>query len=167
MSGSLRPHGLQQPRLPCPSLSPRVCSNSCTLNQWCYPTISYSAALFSLCFQSFPASGSFPISQLLASGSQSIEASASTTVLPMNIEFVSFRIDWCHLLVVQETLKSLLHQHSSKASVLWRSAFFMVQLSHPYTWLLEKPQLWLYRPLSAKWCYMDDSVCVLAGTLYI
>ena len=132
MSGSLRPHGLQQPRLPCPSLSPRVCSNSCTLNQWCYPTISYSAALFSLCFQSFPASGSFPISQLLASGSQSIEASASTTVLPMNIEFVSFRIDWCHLLVVQETLKSLLHHCNLKAPILQHSAFFMVQLSHPY-----------------------------------
>ena len=59
---------------------------------------------------------------------------------------ISFRMDWLNLLVAQGTLKSLLQHHSSKASVLWRSAFFMVQLSHPYTWLLEKPQLWLYRP---------------------
>jgi len=153
MSGSLWPHGLQHPRLPCPSLSPRVCSNSCTLNQWCYPTISSSAAHFSFCFQSFPASGSFPISQLLASGSQSIEASASTTVLPMNIEFISFRIDWCHLLAVQETLKSLLHCCNLKASVLQHSAFFMVQLSHPYMTIRKTITLTIQTFVSKEICF--------------
>ena len=73
------------------------------------------------------------MSQLLASSGQSIGASASASVLPMNIQdWISFRIDWFDLLAVQGTLKSLLQQHSSKASVLWCSAFFMVQLSHPY-----------------------------------
>ena len=75
---------LQHTRLPCPSLSPGVCSDSCPLSQWCHPTISSSAAFF--CLQSFPASGSFPMSQLFASGSQSIRASASTSFLPMNIQ---------------------------------------------------------------------------------
>ena len=81
---TLRPHGLQHARLPCPPLSPGVCSNSCLLSQWWYPTISSSIAPFSSCLQSFPASGSFPMSQLFASGGQSIGASAS--VLPMNIQ---------------------------------------------------------------------------------
>ena len=86
---------------------------------------------FSFCLQPFPASGSFPTSWLFASGGQSIGASA--LVLPMNIQgFVSFRIDWFDLLAVQGTLKSLLQHHSLKASILWHSAFFMVQLSDPY-----------------------------------
>ena len=85
MSDSLRPHGLQQARLPCPSLSPRACSNSCPLSQWCHPTISSSVVPFSSCLQSFPTSGSFPMSQLFASGGQSIRASPSASVLPMNI----------------------------------------------------------------------------------
>ena len=84
MSNSLRPHGLRHIRLTCPSLSPRVCSNSCPWSQWCNPTISFSVTPFSSCPQSFPASGSFPVSWLLASGGQSIRASAS--VLPMNIQ---------------------------------------------------------------------------------
>ena len=78
-------HGLQHSRLPCPSLSPRVCSNSCPLSQWCSPTISSSVALFS-CPQSFPASWSFPVSRLFTSSGQGIGASASTPVLPMNIQ---------------------------------------------------------------------------------
>ena len=82
MSDSLRPHGLRHARLPCPLPSPGACSNSCLLSQWCYPTISSSVVRFS-CLQSFPASGSFLMSQLFASGSQSTGASAS--VLPMNI----------------------------------------------------------------------------------
>ena len=86
MSNSLWPHGLQRARFLCPSLSPRVCSNSCPLSQWCYLIISSSAASVSFCLQSFPASGSFPISQLLASGGQSIGASASALVFPMNIQ---------------------------------------------------------------------------------
>ena len=81
-----RLHGLQHARPPCPSLSPRVCSNSCPLSQWCHPTISSSVVPFSSCHQSFPASGSFPMSWLFISGGHSIEASASTSVLPVNIQ---------------------------------------------------------------------------------
>ena len=86
MSNSLWLHGLQHSRLPCPSLSPRVCSNSCPLSQWWHPTISFSVTPFSSCSQSFPASESFLMSQLFASGGQSIGASASASVLPMNIQ---------------------------------------------------------------------------------
>ena len=85
---------------------------------------------FSSCPQSFPASGSFPMSQLFRSGGQSIGVSASASVLPMNT--ISFRMDWLDLLAVQRTLKSLLQHHSSKASILRHSAFFPVQLSHPF-----------------------------------
>ena len=84
VSNSLQLQGLQHTRLPCPSLSPRVCSNSCPVSQWCHPTISSSAAPFSSCPQSCPASRSFPTSQLFESGGQSIGDSAS--VLPMNIQ---------------------------------------------------------------------------------
>ena len=86
MSDSLRPHGLQHARPPCPSPTPGACSNSCPLSQWYYPTISSSVVPFSSCFQSFPALGSFPMSQFLASGGQSIRASASASVLPLNIQ---------------------------------------------------------------------------------
>ena len=85
MSDPFWPYGLPYARLPCPSLSPGACSNSCPLSQWCYLTISSSAAPFS-CPQSFPASGSFPTSQLFESGGQIIVASASASVLPMNIQ---------------------------------------------------------------------------------
>ena len=74
------------PGFPCPSISPGVCSNSCPLSQWCHPATSFSVVPFSSCPQSFPASGSFPMSQLFASGGQNIRASASTSVLPMNIQ---------------------------------------------------------------------------------
>ena len=83
---TLRPHGLQHIRLPCPSASPRVCSKSCPLSRWSHPTISSSVIPFSSCLQSFPASGSFPMSQFFASGGQSIGASASASVLPMSIQ---------------------------------------------------------------------------------
>ena len=133
MSDSLRPQGLQHARPPCPSPAPGVCSNSCPSSQWCYPTISSSVVPFSSCLQSFPASGSFQMSQLFTSGGPSTGVSASTSVLPMNTQ------DWFSLgwtgwicLAVQGTLKHLLQHQSSKASVLWCSAFFMVQLSHPY-----------------------------------
>ena len=85
-SDSLWPHGLQHTRLPCPSLSPRVCSNSCPWSQWCHPTISSSVIPFSSCFQSFPTSGSFPMSQFFASCGQNIGPSSSASVLPMNIQ---------------------------------------------------------------------------------
>ena len=86
MSDSFQPHGLQHYRLLCPSLSPRVCSNLCPLSQWCYLTISSSATFFSFCFQSFPASRSFPLSRLFVSGGQSIGASTSAWVLSVNIQ---------------------------------------------------------------------------------
>ena len=86
MSDSLQPHGLQHGRLPCLSPSPRVFSNSCPLSQWCHPTISSSVSPFSSHLQSFPASGSFPMSQLFTSGGQSIGLSALASVLPMNIQ---------------------------------------------------------------------------------
>ena len=150
MSDSLQPHGLQYARLPCPLLSIGVCSNSGPLNQWCYPTMSFSATLFSFCFRSFLASGSFPMSQLFASGSQSIGASAS--VLPMNIQ------DWFPLGlsgVISLLSKGLSRVFSS--TTVQKHRFFSTQpilwsSSHIRTWLLEKPQLWLDGPLLAKWC---------------
>ena len=86
MSDSLRPHGPQHTRPPCPSPAPGVYSNSCPLSRWCHPTISSSVVLFSSCVQSFLASGFFPMSQFFASGGQSIGVSASASVLPMNIQ---------------------------------------------------------------------------------
>ena len=133
VSDSLRPHGPQHARLPCPSPLPGACSNSCPSSWWCHPTISSCVIPFSSCPQSFPASGSFPVSQFFGWGGQSIGVSASTSVLPMNIYLglISFRIDWLDLLAVQGTLRSLLQHHSvGKASVLLCSHFFMVQLSH-------------------------------------
>ena len=111
------------------SFTIRVRSNSWPLSQWCYLTISSSAALFSFCLQSFPASGSLPMSQLFTSGGQSIGASAS--VLPMNIQGW-FPLGLTDLILLSKGLSSLLQYHSSKASILWCSAFFMVQLSHLY-----------------------------------
>ena len=129
MSDSLRPHELQHARPPCPSPMPRVHPNPCPSSRWCHPTISSSV---SSCPQSFPASGSFPMSQFFTSGGQTIGVSTSASVLPMNIQDWS-PLGWTgDLLVVQGTLKSLLQHHSSKASILWCSAFFMAQLSHPY-----------------------------------
>ena len=84
-SNSLKPYRLQHTRLPCPSISPGVCSNSYPLSQWCPPTISSSVVPFSSCPPSFPASGSFPVSQLFASGGRVIGASASASILPVNI----------------------------------------------------------------------------------
>ena len=127
MSDSLRPHRLQHARLSCPSLIPRACSNSCPSSWWCHPTIS-SCHAFS-CLQSFPASGSFPMSQFFTSCGQ------STGAISLSNEYsglISFRMDWLDLLAVQGTLKSLLQHHTSKASILRHPSFFTVQLSHPY-----------------------------------
>ena len=124
----MQPQWLQHPRLPFPPLSPGVSSNSCPLSQWCHPTISSSVILFFSCLQSFLASGSFPMSQLFASGGQSIGVSASSSVLPMNIQ------SWFPLGLIGliSLLSKSLLQHNLKKSILWPSAFFMVQLSHPY-----------------------------------
>ena len=86
VSDSLRPHGMQRTTLLCPSQSPRACSDSCPLSQWCHPTISFSVIPFSSCLQSFPASGSFLMSQFFPSGDPSIGASASASVLPTNTQ---------------------------------------------------------------------------------
>ena len=131
MSDSLQPHGLQHATLPCSSLSPRICSDSCPLSRWCYPIISSSVVPFS-CPQSFPASGSFQMSQLSASGGQSIGVSASASVLPINIQDW-FPLGWIGWISLQSKgLSRVFSNTSSKASVLRHSAFFTVQLSHPY-----------------------------------
>ena len=97
-----------------------------SMSQCCHPTISSSVVHFSSHLQSFPASGSFQMSHFFTSGGQSFGVSPPASVL------ISFRMDWLVLLAVQGTLKSLLQYHRSKASILWCSAFFIVQLSHPY-----------------------------------
>ena len=131
VSDSLQSHGLQHARPPCPSPTPRVYSNSCPSHQLCHPTISSSVIPFSSCLQSFPASGSFPMSQFFTSGGQSIGVSISASNEYSGL--ISFRMGWLDLLAVQGTLKSLLQHHSSKASILQCSAFFIVQLSYQYT----------------------------------
>ena len=131
MSNSLQPHGLEHTRLPCPSPSPRACSKSCPLSRWCHPIILSSVISFSSCLLSFPASGSFPMSQLFPPGGQSIGVSAS--VLLMNIQgWFVLGLTGFDLLAVQGTLKGLLQHYNWKASILWCSGFFMVQLSHSY-----------------------------------
>ena len=151
MSNSLPLHELQHARLPCPPLSPRVCSNSCPLNQWCYLAISSSASPFSFYLQSFPASGSFPVSQLFPPGGQSIGASA--LVLPINVE------GWSPLEltgVISLVSRGLSRAFSS--TTIQKHQFFgalhsLWSNSHISTWLLEKPSLWLYGPFLAKWCF--------------
>ena len=132
MSDSLQPHELQHARPSCPSPTPRVYSNSCPLSRWCHPTISSSVISFSFCLQSFPASGSFQMSQLFTSDGQSIGVSASALVLPMNTQDWS-TLGWTGWISLKfKGLKSLLQHHSSKTSILQHSAFFIVQLSHQY-----------------------------------
>ena len=133
MFDSLQPHGLQSARLPYPSPSPGACSNSCPLSRWSYPTISSSVIPFSSCLQSFPVSGSFLMSWLFASGGQSIAAAASASVLPMNIP------DWFPLgltgwISLQSKGLSRVRSNTAvqKHQFFWRSAFFIVQVSHRY-----------------------------------
>ena len=137
-SDSLWPHGRQHTRLPCPSLPPRACSDSCPLSWWCHPTISSPVIPFFSCLQSFPASGSFQMSQLLAWGDQSVGVSTSASVLMMNIQ------DWFPLgltgLILQSKGLSRVfsnttvqkHQFFGPQSSLWSN-------SHIHTWPLEKP----------------------------
>ena len=127
------------PRLPCPSTTPRVYSNSCPLSQWCHPTNSSSVIPFSSCLQSFPASGSFPMSQFFASGDQSTGASASASVLPINIQ-EWFPLGWTGLISLQS--KGLSRVFSN--TTVQKQQFFSAQLSlwsssHICTWLLDKP----------------------------
>ena len=132
MSDSLRSHGLQYARTPCPSPAPRVYSNSCPLSQRCYPTISSSVILFSSHLQSFPPSESSNESILRIRWSKYWHFSFNISPSSEYSGLISFRMDWLDLLAVQGTLESLLQHHSSKASILQRSAFFIVQLSLPH-----------------------------------
>ena len=146
----LQHHGLQHTRLSCPSPTPRHYSNSCPLSQWWHPTISTSVVPLSSCLQSFPAPGSFPMSQFFPSGGQSIGVSASLSVLPMNIQDW-FPIGWTGWISLQS--KGLSRVFSN--TTVQKHQFFGAQLSsqsnsHIHTWPLEKPQLWLDGPLSAK-----------------
>ena len=136
LSDSLQPHGLQRARLPCPSPAPKAYSNSCPSSQWCHPTISSSVIPFSSCLQSFLASGSCPMSQFFTLGGQSIGASASASVLPMNISPL-----WLTGLI---SLKSKELSRVFSNTTVQKHQFFGAQLSllsnsHIHTWLLEKP----------------------------
>ena len=120
----LQPHGLQHARLLCPSPSSRACLNSCSLSQWCHPTILSSVVPFSSCLQSFPASGSFLMSQFFASGGQSMGVSASASVLPMNIQDW-FSLGWTGLISLQS--KGLSRVFSN--TTVQKHQFFSAQLS--------------------------------------
>ena len=147
VSNSLWPHELQHARSSYPSLSPRVCSNSCPLSRWCHPTISSSVVPFSSCpfFSPFSSPSIFPSIRVFSNESVLHIRwpkywSFSFTVSP-SIEYsglISFRTDWLDLLAVQVTLKSLLQHHSSKASILC-AQLSLWSNSHIHTWLLEKP----------------------------
>ena len=120
MSSSLWPHELQHTRLPCPLLSPRVCSNSCPLSQWCHPIISSSVTLFAFYLQSLPASGSFPVNQFFTSDGQNIRASASASILSMSIQgfytktwCVFPKIPWLFFLGLANVLQSALYTAKS------------------------------------------------------
>ena len=133
MSDSLRPYELLHNRLPCPLLSSRVCSNSCPFSRWCHPTTSSSVISFSSSLQYFPSSGSFPVSPLFASGGWSIGASASASVLPMNIQGW-FPLGLTGLIFLQSTGLSRVFSSITiwKRQFFWHLAFFMIQISHPY-----------------------------------
>ena len=134
MSNSLRSHGLQHARLPCPSPTPGVYSNSCSLSRWCHPAISsYVVRPLLLPPSIFPSIRVFSNESALCIRWPKCW-SFSFNISPSNeySGLISFRMDWLELLAVQGTLKSLLQHHSSKASILWRSAFFILQLSHSY-----------------------------------
>ena len=159
MSDSLRPHELQHTRPPCPSPTPGVHPNSCPLSWWCHPTILSSIVSFSSYPQSFPASGSFQVSQISASGGQSTAVSASTSVLPMNTkDWSPLGMDWLDLLGVQGTLKSLLQHHSSNASILQHSAFFIVQISHSYMTTVKTIAL-------TRWTFVDKLMSLFFNML--
>ena len=150
MSDILQPHGQQHTRLPCPSPTPWACSNSCPSSHWWHPTISISVVPFSFCLQSYPATGSFQMTQFFTSGGQSIGVSASASVLPINTP------DWFSLGLIG--LISLLSKGLSKFfsnTTIQKHEIFTAQLclwsnSHIHTWLMDKPYPWLDGRLLAK-----------------
>ena len=155
MSNSLRPHGLQHARPPCPSPTPRVYSNSRPLSQWCHPTISSSVIPFYSCLQSFPASGSFQMSQFFASGGQSIGASASASVLPMNIQDW-FPLGWKYI-----------HISIWKLSHLFFPYIWIIRFSKTFKWMHNHRTLLVASDrntllkLTLKMEYMDSEYSVI------
>ena len=139
VSDYLQPQGLQHARLPCPSPTPGTCSNSCPSSQWCHPAISSSVVPFSSCLQCFPLSASFPMTQFFTSGGQSFKASASASVLPMNIQ------DWFPLgLTGWISLQSKGFSRVFSNTTVQKHQFFSTQLSlwsnsYIHTWPLENP----------------------------
>ena len=136
MSDSLWPHGLQHSRLPCPSPTPAIYSNSCPSRWWCHPS---PVNHLILCHPLLLLSSIFPSIRVFSNESVLCIRWPEYWSFSFNISpsykysgLISFRLDWLDLLAVQRTLKSLLQYHSSKTSILWRSAFFIVQLSHPH-----------------------------------
>ena len=139
VSNSLRPHGLQHARFPCPSPTPGACSDSHPSSQWCHPTTSSSVVPFSSCLQSFPASGGFLTCQFFSSGGQTIGPAASASVLPMNIQDW-FPLEWTGWISLQS--KGL--SRVSSNTTVQKHQYFSAQLSlwsnsHIHTWLREKP----------------------------
>ena len=126
------PHGLQHARLPCPSPTPRACSNSCPLSRWCHPIISSSVFLFSSAFNLSQHQGLFQWVSASHQVARVLEFQHQHQSCQRIFRLISFRMDWLDLPAVQGTLKSLLQHHNSKASILQRSAFFIVQLSYSY-----------------------------------
>ena len=129
---SLWPHALQHTRLPCPSPTPGACSNSSPSSQWCHPTISSSVVPFSSCLQPFPASGSFPVSVLHSRWPKYWSFSFSISSSNGYSGLISFRIDWLCILQSKALSRVFSNTTVQKTSILWCSAFFIVQLSHPY-----------------------------------
>ena len=153
MSDCLWLHGLQNTRLPCPSLSPGVCSNSCPLSQWCYLTISSFADPFSFCIQSFPVLRYFPTSWLFTSGKY---WNFNFTISPSkeNSELIYFRIEWLDL-AIQGTLKSLLQQPQFKSINFFSAHPALWFNSNTHTWLLEKNIAWTI------WTFVDKMMSLL------
>ena len=157
MSDSLQPHGLQHARPPCPSSTPRVYPDSCPLSRWCHPIISSSVIPFS--------SSIFPSIRVLSDESVLRIRwpkywNFSFNISPSNEHsgLISFRMDWLDLLAGQGTLKSLFQYHSSKASILWCSAFFILQLSHPYMTTAKTIAL-------TRWTFADKAMSLLFNML--
>ena len=138
VSNSLWPHGLQHTRPPCSSPTPGVYSNPCPLSWWCHPTISSSVVPFSSCLQSFPASGSFQMSQFFASGGQSTGVSASASVLPMNIQDW-FPLGWSGLISLQSKGLSRVFSNTTVQKHQFSAQLSLYSNSPVHTWLLEKP----------------------------
>ena len=139
VSDSLKPHGLRHARPPCPSPAPRVYSNSCPLSRWCHPTISSSVAPFSSHLQSFPASGSFQMSQLFVWGGQSIGVSASTSVFPMNSQdwFPLGLTGWISLL--SKGLSRVFSNIVVQKHQFFGPKFSLLSNSRIHRWQVEKP----------------------------